>query len=134
MRLASLVFVLSITNAKFLEHNNYFKQLENIKNNFLTNNPQITFFKKVFKKHTKISIEANYINSDYSDFGKTFTFSPLDDLCNTGFEKNIAKLCLKYHPSNWNCVYDNCVSLSREIPYYVKFVLPSIYNKTVLDT
>ena len=76
---------------------------------YLTSNPKITF---------------NKINSG---FGKTFTFSPLNDNCKTDFEKETAKLCLKYHPNDWWCIYESCISLSRTIPHYIKIVLPPIY-------
>ena len=81
---------------------------------YLTSNPKITF---------------NKINSG---FGKTFTFSPLNDNCKTDFEKETAKLCLKYHPNAgwhdlWWCIYESCISLSRTIPHYIKIVLPPIY-------
>ena len=77
---------------------------------YLTSNPKITF---------------NKINSG---FGKTFTFSPLNDNCKTDFEKETAKLCLKYHPNDWWCIYESCISLSRTIPHYIKIVLPPIYH------
>ena len=66
-------------------------------------------------------------NKKKSDFGQTFTFSPLDDFCNSEFEKDNAKVCFKYHPNNWNCIYDNCISLSRTVPHYIKIVIPPIY-------
>jgi len=87
-------------------------------------NPVISF-NKIYKKHTNFALE--YLdNNKKSDFGKTFTFSPLDDLCDTNFEKENAKLCFKYHLNNWDCIYDNCISPSRTIPYYIKIVLPPI--------
>ena len=93
-------------------------------------NPVISF-KKIYKRHTNFALEK-LDNKKKSDFGQTFTFSPLDDLCNSEFEKDNAKVCLKYHPNNWNCIYYNCISLSRTIPHYISIVLPPIYynNKT----
>ena len=61
------------------------------------------------------------------DFGTTFTFSPLNDLCHSYFEKENAKKCLIYHPNNWECIIANCISLSRPTPHYIKLVLPPIY-------
>jgi hypothetical protein len=81
-----------------------------LQDKYLTSNPKITF---------------NKINSG---FGKTFTFSPLNDNCKTDFEKETAKLCLKYHPNDWWCIYESCISLSRTIPHYIKIVLPPIYH------
>ena len=71
-------------------------------------------------------------NNKKSDFGQTFTFSPLDDFCDINFEKDNAKFCLKYHHNNWDCIYENCISLSRAVPHYISIVLPPIYynNKT----
>ena len=62
------------------------------------------------------------------NFGETFTFSPLNDFCVTDYEKTNAKLCLKYYPDDWNCIYENCISLSRTQPYYIHITLPPIKN------
>ena len=97
----------------------------------LMENLQIITFKKIYKRHTNFALE-NYDNYKKSDFGKTFTFSPLDDFCNSEFEKDNAKVCLKYHHNNSDCIYENCISLSRAVPHYISIVLPPIYynNKT----
>ena len=97
----------------------------------LMENLQIITFKKIYKRHTNFALE-NSDNYKKSDFGQTFTFSPLNDFCNTDFEKDNAKLCLKYHHNNWDCIYENCISLSRAVPHYISIVLPPIYynNKT----
>lgn len=102
---------------------------------YLMENLQIITFKKIYKRHTNFALENydNYKKSDFApDFGPTFTFSPLNDFCNTDFEKDNAKLCLKYHHNNWDCIYENCISLSRAVPHYISIVLPPIYynNKT----
>ena len=91
---------------------------------YLTGNPKITF-NKINKKPMEFSVDS-------PGFGKTFTFSPLNDNCKTDFEKETAKLCLKYHPNAgwhdlWWCIYESCISLSRTIPHYIKIVLPPIY-------
>jgi hypothetical protein len=93
-----------------------FKELRNIR----------TLYKKIYKKHTNFALET-LDNNKKLDFGQTFTFSSLNDLCNSEFEKDNAKFCLKYHPNNWNCIYNNCISLSRTIPHYINIVLPPIY-------
>ena len=90
----------------------------------LMENPQIITFKKIYKRHTNFALE-NYDNYKKSDFGQTFTFSPLNDFCNSEFEKDNAKLCLKYHHNNWRCIYDNCIT--RTIPHYISIVLPPVY-------
>ena len=97
----------------------------------LMENLQIITFKKIYKRHTNFALE-NSDNYKKSDFGQTFTFSPLNDFCNTDFEKDNAKLCLKYHHNNWDCIYENCISLSRAVPHYISIILPPIYynNKT----
>ena len=84
----------------------------------LMENLQIITFKKIYKRHTNFALE-NSDNYKKSDFGKTFTFSPLNDNCKTDFEKETAKLCLKYHPNDWWCIYESCISLSRTIPHYI---------------
>ena len=91
---------------------------------YLTSNPKITF-NKINKRPMEFSVDS-------PGFGKTFTFSPLNDNCKTDFEKETAKLCLKYHPNAgwhdlWWCIYESCISLSRTIPHYIKIVLPPIY-------
>ena len=93
---------------------------------YLTGNPSITFFKAVYKRHTNFTLETSD-NNKKLDFGKTFTFSPLNDFCNSEFEKDNAKFCLKYHHNNWDCIYENCISLSRAVPHYISIVLPPIY-------
>ena len=87
---------------------------------YLTSNPKITF-NKINKRPMEFSVDS-------PGFGKTFTFSPLNDNCKTDFEKETAKLCLKYHPNDWWCIYESCISLSRTIPHYIKIVLPPIYH------
>jgi len=97
-----------------------------IQDKYLMENPQIIFYKTNYKRHTNFALE-NSDNNKKLDFGQTFTFSPLNDFCNSEFEKDNAKFCLKYHPNNWNCIIDNCISLSRTIPHYINIVLPPIY-------
>ena len=92
-------------------------------------NPQIIFYKKIYKRHTNFAFALEKSdNNKKSNFGQTFTFSPLDDICDTNFEKDNAKLCLKHHPNNWDCIYENCISLSRDVPHYISIVLPPIYH------
>ena len=98
-----------------------------IQDKYLMENPQIIFYKKMYKRHTNFALE-NSDNNKKSNFGQTFTFSPLDDVCDTYFEKDNAKLCLKHHPNNWDCIYENCISLSRAVPHYISIVLPPIYH------
>ena len=103
-----------------------------IQDKYLMENPQIiSFIKNVYKRHTNFTLETSD-NNKKLDFGKTFTFSPLNDFCNSEFEKDNAKFCLKYHHNNWDCIYENCISLSRAVPHYISIVLPPIYynNKT----
>jgi hypothetical protein len=62
-----------------------------------------------------------------SDFGKTFTLSPLNDLCHNNFEKENAKGCLTNNLDDWNCIYNYCISSSRPQLYYITITLPPIY-------
>lgn len=77
---------------------NYFIQAFQLMGVFKELRNPVISFKKIYKRHTNFALE----NSDNkkSDFGQTFTFSPLNDFCNTDFEKDNAKLCLKRHPNN----------------------------------
>jgi len=108
---------------EFSKYPERYQPFGSIQDNYLMENPQITFYKTKYKRHTDFALET----SDNNTFGKTFTFTPLNVFCNSEFEKDNAKLCFKYHPYDWNCIYDNCISLSRTIPHYIKIVLPPIY-------
>ena len=125
MKLLYSIFIIVINycygNDNTLQPMGVFKELRN---------PVISF-KKIYKRHTNFALE-NSDNNKKSDFGQTFTFSPSNDFCNTDFEKDNAKLCLKHHPNNWDCIYENCISLSRAVPHYISIILPPIYynNKT----
>ena len=119
MKLLYSIFIILINycygNDNTLQPMGVFKELRN----------PIISFNKIYKRHTNFALET-LDNNKKLDFGQTFTFSPLNDLCNSEFEKDNAKFCIKYHPNNWNCIYDNCISPSRTIPYYIKIVLPPI--------
>ena len=54
-------------------------------------NSPIIFYKKIYKRHTNFALETS--DNKKLDFGETFTFSPLNDFCNSEFEKDNAKLC-----------------------------------------
>ena len=132
MKLLYSFFIIFIVNVygdnilyEFSKHHESYQSSGSIQDK-LMENLQIITFKKIYKRHTNFALE----NSDNKklDFGQTFTFSPLNDFCNSEFEKDNAKVCLKYHPNNWNCIIDNCISLSRTIPHYIKIVLPPIYH------
>ena len=120
MKLLYSIFVLLITYV------NAFLVIDNDQDHYLIENSQIIFYKKVYKRHTHFALEK-MDNTKKSDFGQTFPFSPLDDVCDTNWEKNNAKSCFEYHPNNWNCIYENCISLSRTIPHYINIILPPIY-------
>ena len=93
-------------------------------------NPAISF-KKKYKRHTNLALETS--NNKKLDFGQTLTFSPLNNFCNSEFEKDNANFCFKYHYYSWDCIYENCISLSRIMSHYISIVLPPIYydNKTI---
>lgn len=65
------------------------------------------------------------------EFGDTFIFSPLGALCNSYFEKERAKECLKYRPNNWDCIYDICVSPSEIAHVYVNIKLLMKYSQVM---
>ena len=123
-----ITYVIAFDNLlyEFSKNPENYQPSGSIQDNYLIENSPIIFYKKIYKSHTNFALEK-MDNNKKSDFGQTFTFSPLDDLCDTNWEKNNAKLCFKYHPNNWNCIYDNCISLSRTIPHYTNIVLPPIY-------
>ena len=122
-----ITYVIAFDNLlyEFSKNPENYQPSGSIQSKYLMENPQIIFYKIKYKRHTNFALE----NSDNkkSDFGQTFTFSPLNDVCNTDFEKNNAKLCLNYHPNNWDCIYENCISLLRAVPQYISIVLPPIY-------
>ena len=122
-----ITYVIAFDNLlyEFSKNSENYQPSGSIQGKYLMENPQIIFYKTNYKRHTNFALE----NSDNkkSDFSQTFTFSPSNDFCNTDFEKDNAKLCLKHHPNNWDCIYENCISLSRAVPHYISIVLPPIY-------
>ena len=127
-----ITYVIAFDNLlyEFSKNSEDYQPSGSIQGKYLMENPQIIVYKTNYKRHTNFALE----NSDNkkSDFSQTFTFSPSNDFCNTDFEKDNAKLCLKHHPNNWDCIYENCISLSRAVPHYISIILPPIYynNKT----
>lgn len=84
------------------------------------NNKKI--YKLTYNRYNKINFcELDLLNVTNVDFGKVFTFSPLDDFCKNDFEKSNAKKCLLSHPDNWNCIYDYCISPSK--PHLTYFLV-----------
>jgi len=83
----------------------------------------IIMFKKHYKKYTTFEIEKISNNNFGNNFGNNFRFSPVNDLCHNNFEKNNTINCLKKYPNEWWCIYENCISFSRnQIKYYpIKF-------------
>ena len=123
-----ITYVIAFDNLlyEFSKNPENYQPSGSIQDKYLMENPQIIFYKTNYKRHTNFALE-NSDNNKKLDFGQTFTFSPLNDFCNTDFEKDNAKLCLKYHPNNWDCIHENCISLSRAVPHYISIVLPPIY-------
>jgi hypothetical protein len=97
---------------EFIKYPQSYQPNRSIQDKFLLKNPQITF-NKIYKRH---------------NFGEIFTFSPLNDLCNDEYNKNLAKKCLKNSPTNWWCIYDAYISPSRPKFHYVKITLPPLYK------
>ena len=123
-----ITYVIAFDNLlyEFSKNSENYQPSGSIQGKYLMENPQIIFYKTNYKRHTNFSLE-NSDNNKKLVFGQTFTFSPSDDLCNTDFEKDNAKLYIKHHPNNWDCIYENCISLSRAVPHYISIVLPPIY-------
>ena len=92
---------------------------ESLKNNYLIENPQIIYFKKIYKPHTNFVLDK--LNNKETNFNKTFQWSPLNDLCYTNYERDNANFCLKYNPNNWDCIYESCISISRPQIHYIKY-------------
>jgi len=88
------------------------------------NDSPIMFYKEKYGRYTDFTLKK--LDNKKSDFGKIFSFSPLNDYCNSDFEKENAKLCIKHYPNDWNCVYENCISLSRTTPYHINIILMPI--------
>nr|QPI16746.1 MAG: hypothetical protein NIOZUU159_00241 [Virus NIOZ-UU159] len=128
-----ITYVIAFDNQlyEFSKNPENYQPSGSIQDNYLIENSLIIFYKKIYKRHTNFTLEISD-NNKKLDFGKTFTFSPLNDFCNSEFEKDNAKFCLKYHHNNWDCIYKSCISLSRAVPHYISIVLPPIYynNKT----
>jgi len=122
-----ITYVIAFDNLlyEFSKNPENYQPSGSIQDKYLMENPQIIFYKTNYKRHTNFALET-LDNNKKLDFGQTFTFSPLNDFCNSEFEKDNAKLCLKYHHNNWDCIYENCISLSRTIPHYINIVLPPI--------
>jgi hypothetical protein len=57
-------------------------------------------------KYTNYSIEKIFNEN-------SIHFSQLNYNCKNYIEKNKAKSCLEYNPTNWWCIYDNCISQYR---------------------
>ena len=110
---------------EFSKYPESYKPDGSIQDNFLLNNPRITF-NKIYKRHTNFALEKDETNKSPS-FGKTFTFSPLSH-CDNEYNKNLAIQCLQNRPSSWWCIYDACISPSKPKFHYVKITLPPLYK------
>lgn len=97
---------------------------KSIQDKFLLKNPQITF-NKIYKRHTNFALEKKDKNKSPT-FGETYSFSPLNDLCDDEYNKNFAEKCLKNSPTNWWCIMK--LSPSRPKFHYVKITLPPLYK------
>lgn len=75
----------------------------------------IFFFRKTYKAY---SIEPFKKIVNNNDFGKSFTFSPINDLCKNDFEKSNAIYCLQKYPNASFCIYDYCI---RNTVTYIGF-------------
>jgi len=111
------IFLLFLVNA-----NANIMRLYNFTVNIANLEPPRSFF-------SRTKYETIKLNGD-NYFGKTFTFSPLSDNCKNEFEKNNAKDCIKKfpHDKSWQCIYDNCISPSKNQIIYV----PITFNTSLI--
>ncbi len=88
----------------------YYQPLGSINSNHI-------FFRKTYKAYTIYQYEK--IVNNNNNFGKFFTFSPINDLCKNDFEKSNAIYCLQKYPNaSWWCIYDYCI---RNTVTYIGF-------------
>ena len=58
---------------------------------------------------------------------KKVTYRASTDFCKNSFEKNNAKNCLIKYPDNWWCIYENCISPSKNTEHIIKIRMPPYY-------
>ena len=109
-----LIFIFHIVDANLYQFYNFSMNPENSQPSGSINYNHI-FFRKNYKSY---ALE----NNNNNNFGKSITFSPLNDLCHNDFEKYNAKNCLKKYQNvscKWWCIYDNCISPSKNTINYI---------------
>ena len=89
-----LIFIFHIVDANLYQFYNFSMNPENSQPSGSINYNHI-FFRKNYKSY---ALE----NNNNNNFGKSITFSPLNDLCHNDFEKYNAKNCLKKY-QNVSC-------------------------------
>ena len=108
-----LIFIFHIVDANLYQFYNFSMNPENSQPSGSINYNHI-FFRKNYKSY---ALE----NNNNNNFGKSITFSPLNDLCHNDFEKYQNVSC------KWWCIYDNCISPSKNTINYIPFELPYAY-------
>ena len=117
-----LIFIFHIVDANLYQFYNFSMNPENSQPSGSINYNHI-FFRKNYKSY---ALE----NNNNNNFGKSITFSPLNDLCHNDFEKYNAKNCLKKYQNvscKWWCIYDNCISPSKNTINYIPFEIHSYF-------
>ena len=122
-----LIFIFHIVDANLYQFYNFSMNPENSQPSGSINYNHI-FFRKNYKSYALEN--KSYALENNNNFGKSITFSPLNDLCHNDFEKYNAKNCLKKYQNvscKWWCIYDNCISPSKNTINYIPFELPYAY-------
>ena len=121
-----LIFIFHIVDANLYQFYNFSMNPENSQPSGSINYNHI-FFRKNYKSY---ALE----NNNNNNFGKSITFSPLNDLCHNDFEKYNAKNCLKKYQNvscKWWCIYDNCISPSKNTINYIH--IPIKFNYFIIE-
>jgi hypothetical protein len=112
-----LIFIFHIVDANLYQFYNFSMNPENSQPSGSINYNHI-FFRKNYKSY---ALE----NNNNNNFGKSITFSPLNDLCHNDFEKYQNVSC------KWWCIYDNCISPSKNTINYIH--IPIKFNYFIIE-
>ena len=110
-----LIFIFHIVDANLYQFYNFSMNPENSQPSGSINYNHI-FFRKNYKSY---ALENN------NNFGKSITFSTLNDLCHNDFEKYQNVSC------KWWCIYDNCISPSKNTINYIH--IPIKFNYFIIE-
>lgn len=128
-----LIFIFHIVDANLYQFYNFSMNPENSQPSGSINYNHI-FFRKNYKSYALENKSYALENNNNNNFGKSITFSPLNDLCHNDFEKYNAKNCLKKYQDvscKWWCIYDNCISPSKNTINYIH--IPIKFNYFIIE-